>query len=119
MRRGAPASSDLHRTPCPGTPRPARKPASPGGSPCTHGLPSGYGSRPPRPGELRSSGPRTSFSLGDPLPSTDFLVIGTGVAGMWFALEACRHGKVTMITKTRPLESNSAYAQGGIASVWS
>ncbi|MCB9678876.1 MAG: L-aspartate oxidase [Alphaproteobacteria bacterium] len=50
---------------------------------------------------------------------TDFLVIGSGVAGMWFALEACRHGKVTMITKTRPLESNSAYAQGGIASVWS
>ncbi|MEZ4316529.1 MAG: L-aspartate oxidase [Myxococcota bacterium] len=49
---------------------------------------------------------------------TDFLVIGSGVAGMWFALEACKHGSVTMITKTRPLESNSAYAQGGIASVW-
>ncbi len=50
--------------------------------------------------------------------TTDFLVIGSGVAGMWFALEACKHGRVTMLTKTRPLESNSAYAQGGIASVW-
>ena len=50
---------------------------------------------------------------------SDFLVIGSGVAGMWFALEASKHGTVTMITKTRPLESNSAYAQGGIAAVWS
>jgi len=52
------------------------------------------------------------------MPNSDFLVIGSGVAGMWFALEACKHGSVTMLTKTRPLESNSAYAQGGIASVW-
>jgi L-aspartate oxidase len=49
---------------------------------------------------------------------TDFLVIGSGVAGMWFALNVADHGRVTMITKTRPQESNSAYAQGGIAAVW-
>ena len=52
------------------------------------------------------------------MQQSDILVIGSGVAGMWFALEACKYGSVTMITKTRPLESNSAYAQGGIASVW-
>jgi len=50
---------------------------------------------------------------------TDVLVIGSGVAGMWFALRAAEHGKVLMLTKTVPEESNSRYAQGGIAAVWS
>ncbi len=50
--------------------------------------------------------------------TTDFLVIGSGVAGMWFALQVAPHGRVTMVTKTRALESNSRYAQGGIAAVW-
>jgi L-aspartate oxidase len=50
---------------------------------------------------------------------TDFLVIGSGVAGMWFALQASRHGKVAMVTKAQRSESNSRYAQGGIAAVWS
>ena len=50
---------------------------------------------------------------------TDFLVIGSGVAGMWFALKAARSGTVTMVTKTVREESNSRYAQGGIAAVWS
>ena len=51
--------------------------------------------------------------------ATDFLVIGSGVAGMWFALQAAEQGRVTMVTKSEPLESNSRYAQGGIAAVWS
>jgi L-aspartate oxidase len=51
--------------------------------------------------------------------STDFLVIGSGVAGMWFALQAARFGRVTILTKAAPQESNSRYAQGGIAAVWS
>lgn len=51
--------------------------------------------------------------------ATDFLVIGSGVAGMWFALQAAAHGRVTMVTKSEPQESNSRYAQGGIAAVWS
>ena len=51
--------------------------------------------------------------------ATDFLVIGSGVAGMWFALNAARGGRITMVTKTEPQESNSRYAQGGIAAVWS
>ena len=50
--------------------------------------------------------------------STQFLVIGSGVAGMWFALEAAEHGTVTVVTKAAPQESNSRYAQGGIAAVW-
>ena len=51
--------------------------------------------------------------------TTDFLVIGSGVAGMWFALEAAKHGRVVMLAKASSTESNSAYAQGGIATVWS
>src|SRR5690606_36276969 len=51
--------------------------------------------------------------------STDFLVIGSGVAGMWYALQAARLGRVTIVTKAARAESNSRYAQGGIAAVWS
>jgi L-aspartate oxidase len=50
---------------------------------------------------------------------TDFLVIGSGVAGMWYALKAAALGRVTIVTKAAPQESNSRYAQGGIAAVWS
>jgi L-aspartate oxidase len=50
--------------------------------------------------------------------STDFLVIGSGVAGMWFALKAARHGRVSIITKRECTESNTRYAQGGVAAVW-
>src|SRR4051812_47322505 len=52
-------------------------------------------------------------------PSADFLVLGAGVAGLMFALEAARHGRVLLVTKTEAAESNTAYAQGGIAAVWS
>jgi L-aspartate oxidase len=47
----------------------------------------------------------------------DFLVIGTGIAGLSFALEASQHGDVVVITKRAPEESNTRYAQGGIAAV--
>jgi len=49
---------------------------------------------------------------------TDFLVIGSGLAGLSFALEAARHGRVTVLTKRRPEIANTAWAQGGIAAVW-
>lgn len=49
--------------------------------------------------------------------TADFLVIGTGVAGLSFALRAARYGSVTVVTKGDAYESNTAWAQGGIASV--
>ena len=45
----------------------------------------------------------------------DFLVIGSGIAGLWFALRAGRRGSVLVITKKQDTESNTNYAQGGIA----
>ena len=47
--------------------------------------------------------------------TTDFLVIGSGVAGLSGAIELSSHGKVTVITKDLPSESSTEYAQGGIA----
>jgi L-aspartate oxidase len=49
----------------------------------------------------------------------DFLVIGSGLAGLTFALRAARHGSVIVLSKDCLPESATAYAQGGIASVWS
>jgi L-aspartate oxidase len=51
--------------------------------------------------------------------TTDFLVIGSGVAGLTFALEASAHGDVVILTKRSADESNTKYAQGGIAAVLS
>ena len=50
-----------------------------------------------------------------PSLQADFLVIGSGVAGLRAAIELARHGRVVMLTKGHPLESNSSYAQGGVA----
>lgn len=51
---------------------------------------------------------------------TDFLVIGSGIAGLTYALkvaEACSDKKITILTKTQSDETNTKYAQGGIAGV--
>lgn len=45
-------------------------------------------------------------------------MIGSGVAGMSFALQAAKFGTVAIVTKADARESNSNYAQGGIAAVW-
>lgn len=49
----------------------------------------------------------------------DFLVLGSGIAGLSFALKVAPHGKVAIVTKKDRAESNTNYAQGGIAAVTS
>ena len=47
----------------------------------------------------------------------DFVVIGSGIAGLSFALKAAKHGSVAVVTKRKGADSNTAWAQGGIACV--
>jgi L-aspartate oxidase len=49
---------------------------------------------------------------------TDYLIIGSGVAGLSFALQAAKSGSVAIVTKKEKMETSTNYAQGGIASVF-
>jgi L-aspartate oxidase len=46
---------------------------------------------------------------------TDYLVLGSGIAGLRAALGLSRRGRVLVVTKDQPTESNTGYAQGGVA----
>jgi L-aspartate oxidase len=50
---------------------------------------------------------------------TDFLVLGSGIAGLSFALRAARHGEVTLVTKRARDDAATSWAQGGVAAVLS
>ena len=50
--------------------------------------------------------------------TSDYLIIGTGIAGLSFALEAAKSGTVAIVTKKAKMEGSTNYAQGGIASVF-
>jgi len=50
---------------------------------------------------------------------TDFLVIGSGIAGLSFALKSSKYGNIILITKDKLQEANTFYAQGGLAGVFS
>lgn len=49
----------------------------------------------------------------------DILILGSGIAGLWAALQLAEHGRVLIVTKKDEAESNTNYAQGGIAAVMS
>lgn len=53
--------------------------------------------------------------MNDDQIKTDFLIIGSGLAGLFAAYNASKYGRVTVITKSDYKESSSWYAQGGIA----
>src|SRR2546421_6382737 len=48
---------------------------------------------------------------------TDYLVLGSGLAGLYFALRASEHGRVIVVSKRSLTEANTHYAQGGVAGV--
>ena len=52
-------------------------------------------------------------------PNVDFLVLGSGIAGLSFALQAASHGRVAVLCKGDSELTNTSWAQGGIAAVWS
>ncbi|XP_051117279.1 L-aspartate oxidase 2-a, chloroplastic [Andrographis paniculata] len=68
--------------------------------------------------DRKKSKAKISSCLGDDYTKYfDFSVIGSGVAGLRYALEVAKHGTVAVITKAEPHDCNTNYAQGGVSAV--
>ncbi|MEM6294452.1 MAG: L-aspartate oxidase [Myxococcota bacterium] len=57
------------------------------------------------------------MSQSTPIVRSRYLVIGSGLAGLYFALQAAERGPVTILTKAAPVDSNTRWAQGGVSAV--
>jgi len=53
-----------------------------------------------------------------PIVQSRYLVLGSGLAGLYFALQVADRGTVTILTKEKPMSSNTRWAQGGISAVF-
>ncbi|MBI4925895.1 MAG: L-aspartate oxidase [Bdellovibrio sp.] len=59
------------------------------------------------------------FNEINPIKKPNVLILGTGIAGLFTALKFGPYANITLVCKTDPMETNTRYAQGGIATVWS
>ena len=78
------------------------------------------GARSPRANTCRATAPAPAISQATVAPvirNFDFLVLGSGIAGLSYALKVAEHGSVAVVTKAQAEEGCTQYAQGGVCAV--